>query len=51
MPDTVSAAAFSLAVAAGGAAKAFKTTPLMSVEAGIQARRKGAEAGYRPPAK
>ena len=51
VPDNVSAAAFSLAIAAGGAAKAFKTTPLMSIEDGIEAMRKGAEAGYRPPAR
>ena len=51
LPDNVSAAAFSMAIAAGGAAKAFKTTPLMTVEEGIQAMGKGAEAGYRPPAR
>src|SRR5262245_25839812 len=51
LPDNVSAAAFSLAISAGGAAKAVKTTPLMSIEEGIQAMQKGAEAGYRPPAR
>jgi len=49
MPDNVSAAAFSLAAAAGGAAKAIKTTPLMTVEEGIEAMRKASGAGYRPP--
>jgi uncharacterized protein with GYD domain len=50
-PDNVSAAAFSLAVSAGGAVKALKTTPLMTIEEGLAAMRKGAEAGalYRPP--
>ena len=50
MPDNVSAAAISIAAAAGGAVKAIKTTPLMTMEEGIEAMRKGAAAGYRPPA-
>ena len=50
MPDNVSAAAFSIAGAAGGAVKNVKTTPLMTTEEGIVAMRKAAEAGYRPPA-
>jgi uncharacterized protein with GYD domain len=49
MPDNVSAAAFSMAVSAGGALKACKTTPLMTPEEGIEAMRKAAGAGYRPP--
>lgn len=49
MPDNVSAAAFSLAVAAGGAFKAHQTTPLMSMEDGVEALRKAGESGYRPP--
>src|SRR5262245_13415847 len=49
LPDNVSAAALALAVAAGGAVKALKTTPLMAVDEGMQAMRKAAQAGYRPP--
>jgi uncharacterized protein with GYD domain len=49
MPDNVSAAAFSLAASAGGALKAIKTTPLLTVEEGIEALKKAAGAGYRPP--
>jgi hypothetical protein len=49
MPDHVSAAAFSLAAAAGGALKAIKTTPLLTIEEGIAAMQKAAGAGYRPP--
>jgi uncharacterized protein with GYD domain len=49
MPDSVSAAAFSLAASAGGGVKAVKTTPLMTVEEGIEAMQKAAGAGYRPP--
>jgi uncharacterized protein with GYD domain len=49
MPDNVSMSAFSLAVAAGGAMKAIKTTPLMTIEEGIEAMRKASGAGYRPP--
>jgi uncharacterized protein with GYD domain len=49
MPDHVSAAAFSLAASAGGAVKAVKTTPLMTIEEGMEAMQKAAGAGYRPP--
>jgi uncharacterized protein with GYD domain len=49
MPDNVSAAAFSLATSAGGALKAIKTTPLLTIEEGIEAMQKAAGAGYRPP--
>ena len=48
-PDNVSAAAVSLAAAAGGATKSIKTTPLMTAEEGMEAMRKAATAGYRPP--
>ena len=49
MPDNVSAAAFSLAVAAGGAFKAHKTTLLMSMEEGLEALRRAGDTGYSPP--
>lgn len=49
MPDNVSAAAFALAVASGGAFKSHKTTPLMTMEEGIEAMRKAAGAGYKGP--
>ena len=49
MPNNVTAAAFSMAVAAGGALKAAKTTPLLTFDEGIQALRQAAEAGYQPP--
>ena len=49
MPANIDAAAFAMAVAAGGAAKAFKTTPLLSVEEGVEAMRKAQGARYRRP--
>jgi uncharacterized protein with GYD domain len=49
MPDNASAAALSMAVSAGGAVKAMKTTPLMSAEEGQEAMKKASSAGYRPP--
>jgi len=49
MTDTVSAAALSLAASAGGAVKAIKTTPLMTMEEGMAAMRQAAAAGYRSP--
>jgi uncharacterized protein with GYD domain len=48
-PDNVTAAALSLAAAAGGSVKAVRTTPLMTMEEGMEAMRKAAAAGYRPP--
>ena len=47
--DNVSMAAFALAVAAGGAVKASKTTPLMTIEEGLQAMSKAGGSTYRPP--
>lgn len=40
MPDDVSAAAFAMAISAGGSCSAVKTTPLVSVEDGITAMKK-----------
>src|SRR5262247_218432 len=49
MPNNVSMAAFSFAAAAGGALKGVKTTPLMTIEEGVEAMRKASGSGYRPP--
>ena len=49
MPANADAAAFAIAAAAGGAIKSIKTTPLMTVEEGISAMKKAAQAGYVPP--
>ena len=49
MPDDVSAAAFAIAAAAGGALKVGKTTGLMSPDDGLAAMKKAAASGYRPP--
>jgi len=48
MPDNVGAAAFSVAVAAGGACKAVKTTPLLTMQEGPEAMKKAATCGYKP---
>ncbi|MGH2371418.1 MAG: GYD domain-containing protein [Chloroflexota bacterium] len=50
LPDNGSAAAFAMAVAAGGAVKAAKTVPLLTLEEGVEAMRQAGGAGYRPPA-
>jgi uncharacterized protein with GYD domain len=47
LPGNVSAAALSFAVSAGGACKAVKTTPLMSLEEGIEAMRLAQTCGYK----
>ena len=49
MPDGISAAALSMAVSAGGAVKAVKTTPLLSIEDGVEALRRAGQAEYAPP--
>jgi uncharacterized protein with GYD domain len=51
-PDNLSAAGIGMTIMAGGAVRAYKTTPLLSIEDGIAAMQKGAEAAgsYRPPA-
>lgn len=48
-PDNASAAAFSMAVSSGGAAKAFKTTPLMTIDEGMGAMRRAGGSNYRAP--
>jgi uncharacterized protein with GYD domain len=49
MPDNVSAAALSMAVAAAGAFKSGKTTPLLTNTEGLEAMKRAAAAGYQPP--
>jgi uncharacterized protein with GYD domain len=45
------AAAFSMAVTAGGAVKSFRTIPLMTIEQGLKAMKRAASAGaaYKAP--
>ncbi|MBC7910335.1 MAG: GYD domain-containing protein [Pyrinomonadaceae bacterium] len=49
MPDNLNAAAFAFAIAAGGAFKTHKTTPLMSIDEGVEAMRRASDTGYSPP--
>ncbi len=49
LPDNVTAAAFAVAAAAGGALKANKTTPLFSPEEMVQIFKTAGKSGYRPP--
>ena len=48
-PDNVSAAALSIAISAGGAFTNARTTPLLSIEEGLEAMKKAGQTGYRPP--
>ena len=48
LPDSVAAAAFAAAIAAGGSCKAVKTTPLLSPEEGVSAMHKAGATGYKP---
>jgi len=40
-----------MAVAAGGACKAFRTTPLLTTSEGLDAMKKAAGIGYAPPSR
>lgn len=49
MPNNISAAAFSLAAAAGGAVSKLVTTPLMSTKDGMEAMKRAGAATYKAP--
>jgi uncharacterized protein with GYD domain len=49
MPDNISAATFSMAISSAGAVKSFKTTPLMTMEEGIEAMRRVPGLKYLSP--
>jgi hypothetical protein len=49
MPDNVSAAALSLAVAAAGTVHGGKTTPLMTLDEGVASFKKAGTSTYQPP--
>lgn len=46
-PDNISAAAFAVAIKAGGACKAIKTTPLISTADGLAVLKKAASVNYK----
>ncbi|MGB8030066.1 MAG: GYD domain-containing protein [Terracidiphilus sp.] len=48
MPNNVSAAALSLAAAAGGSCKTVKTTPLLTIAQAMSALKKAGKSGYKP---
>jgi uncharacterized protein with GYD domain len=48
MPDNISAAAFALAVGAGGTVASYKTTVLLTPDEAVDAMRKAAESSYKP---
>ena len=49
MPSNVDAGAISIAFAAGGACKAVKTTPLLTIEESVEAMKRAAGSEYRAP--
>jgi uncharacterized protein with GYD domain len=49
MPNNISAAAFAMAAAAGGACGKVKTTPLMSTKEGMEAMKRANASSYKPP--
>ena len=48
-PDNIGAAALSLSAAGGGALRAAKTTPLMTMDETIEALKRAGRAGYKTP--
>jgi uncharacterized protein with GYD domain len=48
MPDHVAAAAFAMAIAAGGACRDVKTTPLLTTAEAVEAMKQAGGSGYRP---
>lgn len=50
VPDNVTMAALSMAIAGSGAIKAFKTTVLIPMSQAVEAMRKAGSVGYQPPA-
>lgn len=48
-PDNVNMAAVAIKFAAGGGLSAAKTTPLMSIEEGVETMQKAASLDYSPP--
>ena len=50
MPDNTTAAAFALAVGAGGTFSSYRTTVLLTPDEAVQAMSKAAESSYQPAA-
>jgi uncharacterized protein with GYD domain len=48
MPDTLSAAAFVLAISAGGSLRTVRTTPLLTLDEGLKAMKLANASGYEP---
>jgi uncharacterized protein with GYD domain len=48
MPDNVSAAAFALAVSAGGTVSSYKTTVLLTPDEAVEAMTKAGGSSYKP---
>ena len=48
MPDNATAAAFALAVGAGGTVGSYKTTVLLTPQEAVQAMSKASESSYKP---
>jgi len=49
MPDSVSAAAFSMAIGSSGAMSAYRTTPLLTMTEATEAMKKASSIGYQAP--
>ena len=49
LPNNATVPALSVAASATGAFKSIRTTPLMTVDEGIEMMRKASGIGYRPP--
>lgn len=48
-PGNVDAAAFAISVAASGAMRTYRTTPLFDSAEGVEAMKRSGQTGYNPP--
>lgn len=49
IPNNVNAVALFMATSAGGSVKAYKTTPLLTIEESMEAMKMASTAEYQPP--
>jgi len=49
LPNAMTAAAFAMAIGAGGAMSSYRTTPMLSMDEAVQAMKTAGTVAYQPP--
>ena len=49
LPNAMTAAAFAMAIGAGGAMSSYRTTPMLSMDEAVQAMKMAGTVAYQPP--